>query len=174
MPGTRKLSRTTSHRKSMLNNLVTSLFLNGKIETTVAKAKEVKSVADSLVDLAIAEKDNFEVKEKTLSRAKLDKSGKVVKETKTSKNGNKYEVIVREVVKEKVNVDKPSRLAARRKMFKVVNKVKDTDGKTIDITKKLFEEIAPKYEAKKGGYTRIVKLVARKGDGAEMAIIELI
>lgn len=173
MPGTRKLSRTTSHRNAMLNNLVSSLILNGKIETTLARAKEVKPLADSLIDLAIKEKDNFEMKEKTVSRAKLDKNGKKVKETKTSKNGNKYEVIVREVVKEEVKVDKPSKLAARRKMFRTLNKISDFNGKTVDLTEKLFNEIAPKYEAK-GGYTRIVKLVARKGDGAEMAIIELI
>lgn len=173
MAGTRKLSRTTSHRNATLNNLVTSLILNGKIETTLARAKEVKPLVDSLIDLAIKEKDNYEGKEKTISRAKLDKNGKKVKETKTSKNGNKYEVVVREVVKEKVKVDKPSKLAARRKMFETVNKVKDFNGKTVDLTEKLFNEIAPKYEAK-GGYTRIVKLVSRKGDGAEMAIIELI
>ncbi len=173
MPGTRKLSRTTAHRESLLNNLVTSLILNGKVETTLAKAKEVKPLADSIIDLAIKEKDNFENKEKKLSRAKLDKNGKKVKETKTSKNGNKYEVVVREVVTETVKVDKPSKLAARRKMFKTLNKVKDCHGKTIDLTDKLFDEIAPKYEAK-GGYTRIVKLVPRKSDGAEMAIIELI
>ena len=173
MPGTRKLSRTTSHRKAMLNNLVTSLILNGRVETTLAKAKEVKPLADSLIDLAIKEKDNFETKEKTVSKAKLDKNGKKVKETKTSKNGNKYEVIVREVVKEEVKVDSASKLAARRKMFKTLNKVSDSKGNTIDLTEKLFNEIAPKYEAK-GGYTRITKLVARRGDGADMAIIELI
>ena len=169
----RKLSRTTSHRKALLNNLVSSLILNGKIETTLAKAKEVKPIADSLIDLAINEKDNYEMKEKTLSRAKLDKNGKKVKETKTSQNRNKYEVIVREIVKEQVKTDKPSKLAARRKMFKTLNKIKDFDGKTVDLTEKLFNEIAPKYEAK-GGYTRIVRLVPRQGDGAEMAIIELI
>lgn len=173
MAGTRKLSRTTSHRLSMLNNLVTSLILNGKVETTLARAKEVKSMTDSLVNLAIKEKDNFETKEKMISRAKLDKNGKVVKETKTSKNGNKYDVVVREIVKEKVNVDKPSRLAARRKMFTILNKIKDEKGNTIDLTKKLFEDIAPKYNLT-GGYTRIIKLVPRKGDGAEMSIIELI
>ena len=113
------------------------------------------------------------MKEKTVSRAKLDKNGKKVKETKTSKNGNKYEVVVREVVKEEVKVDSASKLAARRKMFKTLNKVKDAEGNTIDLTEKLFNEIAPKYEAK-GGYTRIIKLVARRGDAAEMAIIELI
>lgn len=173
MPGTRKLSRTTSHRMSMLNNLVSSLILNGKIETTLSRAKEVKPLADSLINLAIKEKDNFEVKEKTLSRAKKDKNGKIVKEAKTSKNGNKYEVVVREVVKEKVNVDMPSKLSARKKMFNSLQKVKDFNGNTIDLTEKLFNEIAPKYEAK-GGYTRIIRLVARKGDAAEMAIIELI
>ena len=173
MPGTRKLSRTTSHRNAMLNNLVTSLILNGRVETTLAKAKEVKPLADSIIDLAIKEKDNFERKEKTISRAKLDKNGKKVKVEKTSKNGNKYEVIDREVVKEEVKVDSASKLAARRKMFKTLNKVKDAEGNTIDLTEKLFNEIAPKYEAK-GGYTRIVKLVARRGDAAEMAIIELI
>lgn len=174
MPGTRKLSRVTSHRSAMLNNLVSSLILNGKIETTLAKAKEVKPIADSLVDLAIKEKDNFEVKEKTVSRAKLDKNGKKVKETKTSKNGKKYEVIVREVVKENKNVDKPSKLAARKKMFRNLNKISDFNGNTVDLTEKLFNEIAPKYEKVTGGYTRIIKLVPRKGDGAEMAIIELI
>lgn len=173
MAGTRKLSRSTSHRMATLNNLVTSLVLNGRIETTLAKAKEVKPLVDSLIDLAIKEKDNFEVKEKTISRAKLDKNGKKVKVAKTSKNGNKYEVIDREIVKVSVNVDKPSKLAARRKMFNTLVKIKDFNGKTVDLTEKLFNEIAPKYEAK-GGYTRIIKLVARKGDNAEMAIIELI
>lgn len=174
MAGTRKLSRTTSHRKAMLKNLTTSLLLNGKITTTEAKAKELKAMVDSVIDLAVAEKDNFEVKEKLISKAKLDKNGKKVKETKTSKNGNKYEVVVREVVKEKVNVDKPSRLAARKKMFEYINKISDSKGNTIDITKKLFDEIAPKYEARKGGYTRIIKLVPRKGDNAQMALIQLI
>ena len=86
MPGTRKLSRVTSHRSAMLNNLVSSLILNGKIETTLAKAKEVKPIADSLVDLAIKEKDNFEVKEKTVSRAKLDKNGKKVRTEYTTQS----------------------------------------------------------------------------------------
>lgn len=173
MAGTRKLSRSTSHKMATLNNLVTSLILNGRIETTLAKAKEVKPLTDSLIDLAIKEKDNFEVKEKTISKAKLDKNGKKVKVSKTSKNGNKYEVVDREIVKVSVNVDKPSKLAARRKMFNTLIKIKDFDGKTVDLTEKLFNEIAPKYEAK-GGYTRIVKLVARKGDNAEMAIVELV
>ncbi|MBR6688449.1 MAG: 50S ribosomal protein L17 [Clostridia bacterium] len=174
MPGTNRLSRTKGARDALLKGLVTQLIQNGKVETTLAKAKEVKPLADSIISLAIKEAANFENKEKTVSRAKLDKNGKKVKIEKTSKNGKKYEVVEREIVKETVKVDKPSKLAARRKMFKLVNKIQDSKGNTIDLTDKLFDEIAPKYEAGKGGYTRITKLVARKGDAAEMAIIELI
>ncbi|MBR6613311.1 MAG: 50S ribosomal protein L17 [Clostridia bacterium] len=174
MPGTNRLSRTKGARDALLKGLVTQLIQNGKVETTLAKAKEVKPLADSIISLAIKEAANFENKEKTVSRAKLDKNGKKVKIEKTSKNGKKYQVVEREIVKETVKVDKPSKLAARRKMFKLVNKIQDSKGNTIDLTDKLFDEIAPKYEAGKGGYTRIAKLVARKGDAAEMAIIELI
>lgn len=174
MPGTNRLSRTQGQRDSLLKGLVTAVILNGKVETTLAKAREVKPLVDSIVSLAIKEAPNFEEKTKTVSRAKLDKNGKKVKVEKTSKNGKKYQVIDREIVKETVKVDKPSKLAARRKMFKLVNKISDAKGNTIDLTDKLFDEIAPKYEANKGGYTRITKLVARKGDAAEMAVIELI
>ena len=174
MPGTNRLSRTKGARDALLKGLVTQLIQNGKVETTLAKAKEVKPLADSIISLAIKEAANFENKEKTVSRAKLDKNGKKVKVEKTSKNGKKYQVVDREIVKETIKVDKPSKLAARRKMFKLVNKIQDSKGNTIDLTDKLFDEIAPKYEAGKGGYTRITKLVARKGDAAEMAIIELI
>ena len=174
MPGTNRLSRTKGARDALLKGLVTQLIQNGKVETTLAKAKEVKPLADSIISLAIKEAPNFESKEKTISRAKLDKNGKKVKVEKTSKNGKKYQVVDREIVKVEVKVDKPSKLAARRKMFKLVNKIHDREGNTIDLTDKLFDEIAPKYEAGKGGYTRITKLVARRGDAAEMAIIELI
>ena len=174
MPKTNRLSRTESQRNALLKGLVTSLILNGRVETTLAKAKAIKPLADSIVSLAIKEKDNVIEKEKTVSSAKLDKNGKKVKVEKTSKNGKKYQVIDREIKKITVKVDAPSKLAARKKMFKMINKIKDNNGKTIDLTDKLFDEIAPKYEANKGGYTRITKLVARKGDGAEMAVVELI
>ena len=174
MPKVNRLSRTESQRDALLKGLVTSLILNGRVETTLAKAKALKPLADSIVSLAIAEKDNVVEKEKTISSAKLDKNGKKVKVEKTSKNGKKYEVVDREIKKVTVKTDAPSKLAARRKMFKMINKVKDNNGKTIDLTEKLFNEIAPKYEAGKGGYTRITKLVPRKGDGAEMAVVELI
>lgn len=174
MPGTNRLSRPKGARDALLKGLVSSLVLNGRIETTLAKAKEVKPIADSIISLAIKEAPNFDEKTKTISRAKLDKNGKKVKIDKTSKNGKKYQVIDREIIQEKVKVDKASKLAARKKMFKKLNKLKDVKGNTIDLTDKLFDEIAPKYEANKGGYTRITKLIARKGDAAKMAIIELI
>ena len=174
MPKANRLSRTESQRDALLKGLVTSLIQNGRVETTLAKAKAVKPLADSIVSLAIKEKDNVVEKEKTVSSAKLDKNGKKVKVEKTSKNGKKYEVVDREIKKITVKTDAPSKLAARRKMFKMINKIKDNNGNTIDLTEKLFNEIAPKYEAGKGGYTRITKLVPRKGDGADMAFIELV
>ena len=85
MPGTNRLSRTKGARDALLKGLVTQLIQNGKVETTLAKAKEVKPLADSIISLAIKEAANFENKEKTVSRAKLDKNGKKVKIEKTSK-----------------------------------------------------------------------------------------
>ena len=174
MPGTNRLSRTKGARDALLKGLVTALIQNGKVETTLAKAKEVKPLADSIISLAIKEAANFESKEKTVSRAKLDKNGKKVKIEKTSKNGKKYQVVEREIVKETVKVDKPSKLAARRKMFKLINKIHDSKGNTIDLTDKLFDEIAPKYAGRNGGYTRIIKVGQRKGDGAMEVVLELV
>ena len=173
MATNRKLGKTTDARLAMLRTQVTDLMLHGKIETTEARAKEVKAIADSLISLAMKEKDNFETVDVKVSKAKLDAKGNKVTELVKSKNGKEYLKVVKEETTEKRQKDMPSRLNARRKMMKMVNKVKDEKGKNIDLTAKLFNEIAPKYEAK-GGYTRIVKLVSRKGDGAEMAIIELI
>ena len=84
----RKLGRKTDHRLAMLKNLTTSVIWHGQIETTEAKAKEVKSIVDSLISLAIKEKDNYEMVEGTVSRAKVDEKGNKVTETVTSKNGN--------------------------------------------------------------------------------------
>ncbi|MGN1050909.1 MAG: 50S ribosomal protein L17 [Acutalibacteraceae bacterium] len=113
MPGTRKLGRTTAHRNAMLRAMVTYLFENGKIETTVYRAKEVQSMAEKFITIA---------KEDTLHNKRM---------------------VMAFVTKESV-------------------------------THKLFSEIAPKYTDKNGGYTRITKLGPRRGDAAEMAIIELI
>ena len=172
--GTRKLGRTTDHRLAMLRSLTTSLLLNGKIETTEAKAKEVRSLVEKLITLGIKEQSNFTTAEKKVSYAKVDESGKKVTEEATSKNGKKYNKVVREITTKTVEVDMPSRLAARRKMFNMINKVKDENGKNIDLTAKLFGEYADKYKDRTGGYTRILKLGQRRGDGAEVVILELV
>jgi len=113
MPGTRKLGRPTDQRNAMLRNLVTSLLENGKIETTLSRAKEVRCMAEKMITLG---KDNS--------------------------------------------------LASRRSALAYLMKK--------SVVYKLFEEIAPKYAERNGGYTRIIKTGTRRGDAAEMAIIELV
>ncbi len=113
MPGTRKLGRTSDHRMAMLRGMVTLLLDNGKIETTVTRAKEVRAAAEKYITLA---KDNS--------------------------------------------------LASKRQALAFITKE--------DVVKKLYEEIAPKYATQNGGYCRITKTGCRRGDAAEMAIIELI
>ena len=113
MPGTRKLGRTSDHRTAMLRAMVTYLLEKGRIETTVTRAKEVRSMAEKMITIA---------KEPTLANKRLV-----------------YAFVTKE-----------------------------------DVCKKLFDEIAPKYAGRNGGYTRIIKIGARRGDAAEMAIIELI
>ncbi len=113
MPGTRKLGRPTASRMAMLRAMVTFLLENGRIETTVTRAKEVRSLTEKMITIA---------KEPTL--------------------------------------------ANKRQVFAFVTKE--------SVSKKLFDEIAPKYADRNGGYTRIVKIGARRGDAAEMAIIELL
>ena len=132
MAENRKLGRTADHRVAMLKNMTTSVILHGQIETTQAKAKEVKSLVDSMISLAIKEKDNFEMVDKKISRAKVDEKGNKVTEKATSKNGKEFYKVVREEVTESVKKDKPSRLAARRKIMNGLNKVKDENGKNID------------------------------------------
>ena len=170
----RKLGRTTDIRVAMLKTLTTDLILNGKIETTEARAKEVKAIADSLIALAIKEKDNFEKVDVKVVKAKLDSKGNKVTEIAKSKNGKEYLKVVKEEKTESRQKDMPSRLNARRKMMTKINKVKDSKGNNIDLVDKLFNEIAPKYEGRVGGYTRIVKAGPRKGDGAEVAILQLV
>ena len=113
MPGSRKLGRPTDHRQAMLKGLVTYLLENGKIETTVTRAKEVRAMAERMITLG---------KENTLH--------------------------------------------SRRQALAYVTKE--------DVVKKLFDEIAPKYEDRNGGYTRIIKTGPRRGDAAEMCFIELV
>ena len=175
MATNRKLGRTTDIRMAMLKNLTTDLIVYGKIETTVPRAKEVKAIADSLISLAIKEKDNFKEVEVKINKAKLDSKGNKVTELVKSKNGKEFLKVVKEETTEKRQKDMPTRLNARRKMMRKLNKVKDQDGNTIDVPSKLFNEIAPKYAGKNvGGYTRIVKAGPRRGDSAEIAILQLV
>ena len=175
MATNRKLGRTTDIRNAMLKTLTTDLIMHGKVETTLARAKEVKAIADSLISLAIKEKDNFETVEVKVVKAKLDAKGNKETELVKSKNGKEYLKVVKEETTEKRQKDMPTRLNARRKMMRNLNKVKDSEGKNIDLPSKLFNEIAPKYAGKNvGGYTRIVKAGPRRGDGAEVAILQLI
>ena len=174
MARNRKLGKTTAQRLAMLRTQTTDLLVNGKIQTTEARAKEVKAIADSIISLAIKEKDNFEEVEVKVVRAKIDSKGNKVTEVAKSKNGKEYVKVVKEEVTEKRQKDNPSRLNARRKIMTKINKVKDSNGKNIDLPGKLFNEIAPKYESRVGGYTRIIKLGKRRGDSAEIVILELL
>lgn len=166
----RKLGRVAKQRKALLRSQVTSLIWNGRIETTEAKAKEVRSIAERLITLAIRECDN------------------TVETTKQTHN-DKGQLVTLTVTN-----DSASRLAARRAimayLYDVTEAKKDDENKadykerTKDVkhpvVEKLFREIAPKYKARNaekncaGGYTRIYKLGPRRGDAAEMVLIELV
>ena len=166
----RKLGRTAAQRKALLRNQVTNLIWYGRIETTLARAKEVRSAAEHLITLAIRECDN------TVS----------VKKTFNNDKGQSVTVTVQN--------DAPSKLHARRQIMAYLYDVKepklDDESKkayterTKDVkypcVEKLFREIGPKYKARNaekncaGGYTRILKKGPRRGDAAEMVILELI
>ena len=170
----RKLSRTADQRKALLRNQVTNLLYNGKIVTTEAKAKEIRKIAESMIALAVKEKDNFETVTVKAKVARKDANGKRVKEVVDGKK-----VTVYDEVEKKIKKDQPSRLHARREMLKVLYTVKTNDGtkkgaKEVDLVAKLFDEIAPKYADRNGGYTRIVKIGPRKGDAAMEVLIELV
>jgi large subunit ribosomal protein L17 len=173
MPTQRKLGRTTDQRKAMLKSLVTALLQKGKIETTEARAKEVQAIAEKLIAMAIKEDGNFTSKQIKVSAAKTDSKGRKITKTVTSKNGRKYEVVEREVKTDMVTVDNPSRLSARRKAMRWIYRVRDEKGNYINVVNKLFDEIGPRFKGINGGYTRIYKLGPRRGDGAEIVILEL-
>lgn len=165
-----KLGRPSKERNAMLRNQVTDLLWNGKVETTLAKAKSVRSIAEKLLTAAINSYDD---------------TVKVEKEIKDAKGVK--------VKKEVVN-DGPKKLNARRKLMSYLydkqeqrgeketkaSFVARTEGINHPLIEKIFNVYAPKYaeRAKKlgqgGGYTRIIKLGARRGDAAEMAVVELI
>ena len=174
----RKLSRTSDQRKALLRNQVTNLLYNGKIVTTEAKAKEIRKIAESLVAMAVREKDNFETVTVTAKVARKDAEGKRVKEVVDGKKVTVYDEVEKTIKK-----DMPSRLHARREMLKVLYPVTEVpekaagrkkNTKEVDLVEKLFSEIAPKYEDRKGGYTRIVKIGLRKGDAAMEVLLELV
>ena len=181
----RKLGRTSSQRKALLRNQVTALLCNGKIVTTEAKAKEVQKIAEGLIALAVKEKDNFETVKVTAKVARKDANGKRVKEEVDGKKVTVYDEVEKEIKK-----DLPSRLHARRQMMKVLYSVTNTlvegedgtkvtsnkrkDRKEVDMISRMFDEIAPKYVDRKGGYTRIIKIGQRKGDAAMEVVLELV
>lgn len=170
----RKLSRTSSQRKALLRSQVTALLLNGKIVTTEAKAKEVRKIVESLIALGVKEKDNFETVKVTAKVARKDKDGKRVKEVVDGKKVTVYDEVEKEIKK-----DLPSRLHARRQMLAILYPVKtQVEGKKktkeVDLVAKIFDEYAPKYAGRNGGYTRIVKIGQRKGDAAMEVLIELV
>ena len=174
----RKLGRTSDQRKAMLRSLTTALLTNGKIVTTEARAKEVKKQVESLIALAVKEKDNFETVTVKAKVARKDKDGKRVKEVVDGKKVTVYDEVEKEIKK-----DSASRLHARKQMAKFLYDVtevpaeaagKKKNTKKVDMTDKLFNEIAPKYAGRNGGYTRIVKIGQRKGDAAMEVIIELV
>ncbi len=170
----RKLSRTSSQRKALLRNQVTELLYHGKIVTTEAKAKEVKKIAEHIITLGIKEKDNFEEVTVQAKVARKDKDGKRVKEVVDGKK-----VTVFDTVDKKIKKDNPSRLHARRQMMQVLytptaKGANKRETKSVDMANFVFDEIAPKYVDRKGGYTRIVKIGPRKGDAAMEVVLELV
>ena len=170
MANHRKLGRPSDQRMAMLRNQVTNLIWYGKIETTLARGKEVQSMAEHLITIAMRQCDN------------------TVELTKKTKNDKQ------QIVELTVTNDAPERLAARRRVMRylydipaIQNKDEDRDDfkarqKQVkhQVVEKLFREIAPKYKKRAeekgqgGGYTRIVKMGPRRGDGAEMVVLELI
>ena len=174
----RKLGRTSSQRKALLRSQATALLTHGKIVTTEARAKEVRKLVEPLIALAVKEKDNFETVTVKAKVARKDKDGKRVKEEKDGKKVTVYDEVDKEIKK-----DKPSRLHARAMMNAVLYDVtevpakgagKKKNTKKLDLANKLFDEYGPKYADRKGGYTRIVKIGARKGDAAMEVLLELV
>ena len=174
----RKLGTTSDQRKALLRNQVTAVINNGKIVTTLARAKEVQKIVDGLIALGVKEKDNYETVKVTAKVALKDKDGKRVKEVVDGKKVTKYETVEKEIKK-----DLPSRMNARRKMIKVLYPVTEVPAtaagkkkgtKEVDLVAKIFDEYGVKYANRNGGYTRIVKIGQRKGDGAMEVVLELV
>lgn len=178
MAGYRKLGRTSSQRKALIRSQVTALLYHGKIRTTETRAKEIRKVTEGLIAMAVREKDNYETVKVTAKVPRRDKDGKRVKEVVDGKKVTVFDEVEKEIKK-----DNASRLHARRQMLKVLYGVtevpaaaagKKKNTKEVDLVAKLFDEIAPKYVSRNGGYTRIVKIGPRKGDAAMEVLLELV
>ena len=174
----RKLGKKTKLRKALLRSQVTALLYNGKIMTTEARAKEVQKIVEPMIALAAKEKDNFETVTVQAKVARKDKDGKRVKEVVDGKKVTVYDTVDKEIKK-----DAPSRLHARRQLMRVLYPVVEVptqaagrkkNTKEVDLVAKLFDEYGAKYADRNGGYTRIVKVGQRKGDGALVVLLELV
>lgn len=174
----RKLGKTSSQRKALMRNQVTQLLYHGRIITTEARAKEIRKWTEKLIALAVKEKDNYEEVTVKAKVARKDADGKRVKEVVDGKRVTVYDEVDKTIKK-----DLPSRLHARRQMLQILYPVTEVpkelagrkrNTKKVDLPAKLFDEIAPKYVDRKGGFTRIIKIGERKGDGAMEVVIELV
>ena len=174
----RKLGKTSDQRKALLRNQTTALLYHGRIVTTEARAKEVRKFVEPMIALAVKEMDNYETVTKTVKVARKDKDGKRMKEVV---DGKKKDIV--DEVERTVKKDNPSRLHAKRQMRRFLYPVKEVpaQGKgrkrntvKVDLVDKLFDEYAPKYANRNGGYTRIIKIGPRKGDAAMEVVLELV
>jgi len=174
----RKLGRTSDQRKALLRGQVTTLLYNGKIVTTEARAKEVQKIVEGIIALAVREKDNYEMVTVSAKVPVKGKDGQRVKEVVDGKKVTKFETVNKEIKK-----DLPSRLHARRQMLKTLYSVTEVPTaiagrkkatKEVDLVGKIFDEVAPKYVNRNGGYTRIIKIGLRKGDAAMEVLLELV
>ena len=174
----RKLGKKTKLRKALLRNQVTALLYHGKIVTTEARAKEIRKIVEPMITLAAKEKDNFDVVTVNAKVARKDAEGKRVKEVVDGKRVTVYDEVAKEIKK-----DQPSRLHARRQLMKFLYPVVEVPAegkgrrkntKKVDLVDKLFTEYGPRYANRNGGYTRIIKIGQRRGDGALEVILELV
>ncbi len=170
----RKLGFSTDRRNAVLRGLTTAFLINGSINTTEQRAKEVQKIAEKLIASAAREADNFTSRSVKVSAAVKDSKGYKAMISATSKNGRKYKKVEREEKTDMKTVDNPSRLAARRNAIKYLYRFKDDEGNALNAVNILFDDIGPRYKSRDGGYTRIYKLGPRKGDAAQMAKLELV